>query len=116
MKRSIAFTIGTHYPKNKRLCKLKRGGLKDTYPDEILAPVLKVKTMAEAQDCLLPMGVTSENVSQRLGMMRKEQDQATCVFSVERMLWLEVAGKGSVKQDEAKITAWENPQQPKVNI
>nr|GEY90542.1 3-ketoacyl-CoA thiolase 2, peroxisomal [Tanacetum cinerariifolium] len=53
------------------------GGLKDPYPDEILAPVLKVKTMAEAQDCLLPMGVTSENVSQRLGMMRKEQDQAT---------------------------------------
>lgn len=24
------------------LCKAKRGGLKDTYPDDILAPVLKV--------------------------------------------------------------------------
>nr|GFB92537.1 3-ketoacyl-CoA thiolase 2, peroxisomal [Tanacetum cinerariifolium] len=34
----------------------------------------KVKTMAQAQDCLLPMGVTSENVSQRFDVMRKEQD------------------------------------------
>nr|GEW73371.1 reverse transcriptase domain-containing protein [Tanacetum cinerariifolium] len=62
----------------RRLCKLKRGGLKDTYPDEILAPVLKVKTMAQAQDCLLQMGVTSENISQRLSVTRKEQDQAGC--------------------------------------
>ncbi|PWA37780.1 Chain A, Peroxisomal 3-Ketoacyl-Coa Thiolase [Artemisia annua] len=36
----------------------------------------RVKTIAQAQDCLLPMGITSENVSQRFGVTRKEQDQA----------------------------------------
>lgn len=30
----------------------------------------------QAQNCLLPMGVTSENVSSRFGVSRKEQDQA----------------------------------------
>lgn len=30
----------------------------------------------QAQDCLLPMGITSENVAQRYGVTRKEQDQA----------------------------------------
>ncbi|KAK3022867.1 hypothetical protein RJ639_045957 [Escallonia herrerae] len=38
--------------------------------------VLSVKQMAQAQDCLLPMGVTSENVAHRFGVTRKEQDQA----------------------------------------
>ncbi|GJX90878.1 3-ketoacyl-CoA thiolase 2, peroxisomal, partial [Tanacetum coccineum] len=36
----------------------------------------RVKTMAQAQDCLLPMGITLENVSQRFGVTRKEHDQA----------------------------------------
>ncbi|KVH90998.1 3-ketoacyl-CoA thiolase 2, peroxisomal [Cynara cardunculus var. scolymus] len=36
----------------------------------------KVKTMAQAQDCLLPMGITSENVAHRFSITRKEQDQA----------------------------------------
>lgn len=36
----------------------------------------KVKTMAQAQDCLLPMGITSENVAHRFNITRKEQDQA----------------------------------------
>ncbi|KAI3469937.1 hypothetical protein Pfo_026600 [Paulownia fortunei] len=127
------------------LCKWKRGGFKDTYPDDLLAPVLRaliekttfyagfpetvpvrtvnrqcssglqaiadvaaaikagfydigigaglesmttnhtawegsvnprVKTMAKAEDCLLPMGITSENVAHRFGMTRLEQDQA----------------------------------------
>ncbi|KAE8675148.1 3-ketoacyl-CoA thiolase 5, peroxisomal [Hibiscus syriacus] len=31
---------------------------------------------AQARDCLLPMGVTSENVAQRYGITRQEQDQA----------------------------------------
>lgn len=35
-----------------------------------------VKQFAQAQDCLLPMGVTSENVAQRFGVTRQEQDQA----------------------------------------
>ncbi|KAL0433064.1 UNVERIFIED_CONTAM: 3-ketoacyl-CoA thiolase 2, peroxisomal [Sesamum latifolium] len=36
----------------------------------------RVKTMAQAQDCLLPMGITSENVAHRFGVTRQEQDQA----------------------------------------
>lgn len=36
----------------------------------------KVKTMAQAQDCLLPMGITSENVAQKFSVTRQEQDQA----------------------------------------
>ncbi|KAF7150739.1 hypothetical protein RHSIM_Rhsim02G0053400 [Rhododendron simsii] len=36
----------------------------------------RVKTMAQAQDCLLPMGVTSENVAHRFSVTRQEQDQA----------------------------------------
>ncbi|XP_011034453.1 PREDICTED: 3-ketoacyl-CoA thiolase 2, peroxisomal-like [Populus euphratica] len=36
----------------------------------------KVKRFQEAQDCLLPMGVTSENVAHRFSVTRQEQDQA----------------------------------------
>lgn len=36
----------------------------------------RVKELAQAQDCLLPMGVTSENVAHRFGVTREEQDQA----------------------------------------
>ncbi|KAG6526397.1 3-ketoacyl-CoA thiolase 2, peroxisomal-like [Zingiber officinale] len=36
----------------------------------------KLKEFKQAQDCLLPMGITSENVAQRYGVTRKEQDQA----------------------------------------
>jgi len=36
----------------------------------------KVELFAQARDCLLPMGLTSENVAQRFGITRMEQDQA----------------------------------------
>ncbi|XP_010935683.1 3-ketoacyl-CoA thiolase 2, peroxisomal [Elaeis guineensis] len=36
----------------------------------------KVKTLQQAQDCLLPMGITSENVACRYGVTRQEQDWA----------------------------------------
>ncbi|KAH9615482.1 hypothetical protein KSS87_003179 [Heliosperma pusillum] len=36
----------------------------------------RVKDFAQAQDCLLPMGITSENVASRFGVTREEQDQA----------------------------------------
>ncbi|KAE9621178.1 hypothetical protein Lal_00019777 [Lupinus albus] len=36
----------------------------------------KVELFEQAQNCLLPMGITSENVAQRFGVSRKEQDQA----------------------------------------
>ena len=34
----------------------------------------------QARDCLLPMGITSENVAQRFGVTREEQDQAAVSF------------------------------------
>lgn len=37
---------------------------------------LQVIELQKAQDCLLPMGITSENVAQRYGVTRQEQDQA----------------------------------------
>lgn len=36
----------------------------------------KVELFSQARDCLLPMGLTSENVAQRFGITRMEQDQA----------------------------------------
>lgn len=42
----------------------------------------QVKTMAEAQNCLLPMGVTSENVAHRFNVTRQEQDQAAVVCNL----------------------------------
>ncbi|KAL4643787.1 hypothetical protein ACB092_02G117100 [Castanea dentata] len=36
----------------------------------------KVKIFEQAQSCLLPMGITSENVAHRFGVTRQEQDQA----------------------------------------
>ncbi|XP_004497755.1 3-ketoacyl-CoA thiolase 2, peroxisomal [Cicer arietinum] len=36
----------------------------------------KVQMFEQAQNCLLPMGITSENVSNRFGVSRKEQDEA----------------------------------------
>lgn len=36
---------------------------------------------AQARDCLLPMGMTSEIVAQRYGITRKEQDQAAVSFA-----------------------------------
>eukprot|EP00897_Mesotaenium_endlicherianum_P001829 jgi/Mesen1/1674/ME000137S00587 len=123
------------------ICKAKRGSFKDTFPDDLLAPVLKavieqtgvrpeevgdivvgsvlapgaqranecrmaaffagfpgigaglesmsvnpmawegsvnprVESNQRAQDCLLPMGVTSENVAERYGVTRRTQDEA----------------------------------------
>ncbi|KAL7172714.1 hypothetical protein ACSBR2_032234 [Camellia fascicularis] len=39
----------------------------------------RVDSFAQARDCLLPMGITSENVAQRYGVTRQEQDQAAVV-------------------------------------
>ncbi|KAK1309339.1 3-ketoacyl-CoA thiolase 2, peroxisomal [Acorus calamus] len=36
----------------------------------------KANDFQQAQDCLLPMGITSENVVERYGVTREEQDQA----------------------------------------
>ncbi|KAL1550339.1 3-ketoacyl-CoA thiolase 1, peroxisomal [Salvia divinorum] len=39
----------------------------------------KKDSFTQARDCLLPMGITSENVAQRFGVTREEQDQAAVV-------------------------------------
>lgn len=44
--------------------------------DMIFCCFWQVKQMEQAQNCLLPMGVTSENVAHRFGVTRQEQDQA----------------------------------------
>lgn len=36
----------------------------------------RVESFVQARDCLLPMGITSENVAQRFGVTRQEQDHA----------------------------------------
>ncbi|WCJ38128.1 peroxisomal 3-ketoacyl-CoA thiolase 3 [Euphorbia peplus] len=36
----------------------------------------RAESFVQARDCLLPMGITSENVAQRYGVTRQEQDQA----------------------------------------
>jgi hypothetical protein len=38
--------------------------------------LLQISAFQKAQDCLLPMGITSENVAHRYGVTRQEQDQA----------------------------------------
>ncbi|KAI1099784.1 thiolase [Jackrogersella minutella] len=44
-----------------------------------LWPELKGSAVKDARDCIMPMGLTSENVAQRYGVGRKEQDE----FAVE---------------------------------
>ncbi|KAF3773823.1 3-ketoacyl-CoA thiolase 2 [Nymphaea thermarum] len=144
------------------ICKAKRGGFKDTLPDDLLAPLLKavldktglnpvevgdivvgtvlapgsqrasecrmaafyagfpgtyyagigcgIETMSknpmawdgainprvnehiQAQNCLLPMGITSENVAHRYAVTRQEQDQAS-VESHRRAAAASASGK-----------------------
>ncbi|XP_057741239.1 3-ketoacyl CoA thiolase 1, peroxisomal-like isoform X1 [Arachis stenosperma] len=52
----------------------------------------KVETLAQAQDFLLPVGITSENLAQRYGVTRQEQDQAS-VESHKRAAAATTAGK-----------------------
>ncbi|KAK4585799.1 hypothetical protein RGQ29_023132 [Quercus rubra] len=52
----------------------------------------KVKIFEQAQNCLLPMGITSENVAHRFGVARQEQDQAA-VESHQRAAAATASGK-----------------------
>ncbi|XP_077250922.1 3-ketoacyl-CoA thiolase 2, peroxisomal [Tasmannia lanceolata] len=52
----------------------------------------KVKAFQQAQDCLLPMGITSENVAHRYGVTRQVQDQAA-VTSHKRAAAATASGK-----------------------
>ncbi|ONM04008.1 3-ketoacyl-CoA thiolase 2 peroxisomal [Zea mays] len=48
----------------------------------------KISAFQKAHDCLLPMGITSENVAHRYGVTRQEQDQAALDFSLSLSLSL----------------------------
>lgn len=52
----------------------------------------KADIFAQARDCLLPMGITSENVAQRYGVTRQEQDHAA-VESHRRAAAASASGK-----------------------
>ncbi|KAM7264821.1 hypothetical protein ACFE04_002504 [Oxalis oulophora] len=52
----------------------------------------KVGSFPQARDCLLPMGITSENVAERYGVTRQEQDQAA-VESHKRAAAATASGK-----------------------
>lgn len=52
----------------------------------------KAKHFREVQDCYLPMGVTSENVAERYGITKEEQDQ-TAVISHKRAAAAIASGK-----------------------
>ena len=61
-----------------------------------LWPELKNSEFKEARDCIMPMGVTSENVARRYGVGRREQDE----FAVESHRRAAVAReKGLGKED-----------------
>ncbi|MBA0675030.1 hypothetical protein Goari_016596 [Gossypium aridum] len=55
-------------------------GLESMTTDKVVPGVPKVnpkvESFAQARDCLLPMGITSENVAEHYGVTRQEQDQA----------------------------------------
>ncbi|XP_060676391.1 3-ketoacyl CoA thiolase 1, peroxisomal isoform X2 [Ziziphus jujuba] len=52
----------------------------------------KIDIFEQARDCLLPMGMTSENVAERYGVTRQEQDQAA-VESHRRAAAARASGK-----------------------
>ncbi|XP_027150692.1 3-ketoacyl-CoA thiolase 2, peroxisomal [Coffea eugenioides] len=52
----------------------------------------RVDSFPQARDCLLPMGITSENVAERYGVTRQEQDQAA-VMSHKRAAAATASGK-----------------------
>ncbi|EXC24165.1 3-ketoacyl-CoA thiolase 2 [Morus notabilis] len=52
----------------------------------------RLQVFTQARDCLLPMGMTSENVAERYGVTRREQDQAA-VESHRRAAAAIAAGK-----------------------
>jgi acetyl-CoA acyltransferase 1 len=52
---------------------------------------LQVIELQKAQDCLLPMGITSENVAERYGVTRQEQDQAAVSSLEHRLCFISIA-------------------------
>ncbi|KAL1970671.1 hypothetical protein VTN77DRAFT_4315 [Rasamsonia byssochlamydoides] len=61
-----------------------------------VSPTLKESPIKDARDCILPMGVTSENVAERYGISRREQDE----YAVESQRRASEAQKNGLFDDE----------------
>ncbi|KAL1982636.1 hypothetical protein VTN96DRAFT_1071 [Rasamsonia emersonii] len=67
-----------------------------------VSPTLKESPVKDARDCLLPMGITSENVAERYGISRRDQDE----YAVESQRRASEAQKnGLFDQEIVPITA-----------
>ncbi|KAF1959873.1 3-ketoacyl-CoA thiolase B [Byssothecium circinans] len=78
-------------------------------PTELWAE-LKNSPVKEARDCIMSMGITSENVAERYGVSRADQD----AFAVESH-WRAAKAQNSGKFDEETVpvtTRWIDPEVP----
>jgi acetyl-CoA acyltransferase 1 len=66
-----------------------------------------VSSVPEAADCLVPMGITSENVAKQFGVTRQVQDQ----FAARSFQLAEAAQKSGKFKDEITpvTTKWDDP-------
>lgn len=73
-----------------------------------VSPTLKESPVKDARDCLLPMGITSENVAERYGVSRQAQDE----FALESQNRASRAQKAGIFDREiVKIQArWIDPE------
>ncbi|KAJ6109524.1 3-ketoacyl-CoA thiolase peroxisomal [Penicillium sp. IBT 16267x] len=83
----------------------------------VLWPELKESHSQDAQDCIMPMGLTSENVASRYGISRRDQD----VFAAESHAKASAAQKAGRFDSEivpvtTKILDPENPDAPAKEI
>lgn len=77
----------------------------------------RVESSAKVRDCLLPMGITSENVAERYGVTRQEQDQAA-VTSHKRAAAAIASGKfkDEIIPVSTKIVALESGEEKLITI
>jgi acetyl-CoA acyltransferase 1 len=67
-----------------------------------VSPTLKNSPTKDARDCIMPMGITSENVAERYGVSRREQDE----YAVESQRRAsEAQKKGLFDEEVVQITA-----------
>ena len=76
----------------------------------VLWPELKTSPSQDAQDCIMSMGITSENVAARYGVSRKDQD----VFAAESHKKAAAAQNGGLFDPEIipVTTKWFDPENP----
>ncbi|KAL2517064.1 3-ketoacyl-CoA thiolase 1 [Abeliophyllum distichum] len=79
----VVMVLGFERLKREKLCRFER---------RLQTIAIVVNRFAQARDCLLPMGITSENVAERYGVTRQEQDQAA-VTSHKRAAAATASGK-----------------------